>query len=109
MIYVLSDIHGQQQRFDSILEIINLQPEDMLYILGDVIDRNPDGIRILRRIMAMPNARMILGNHELMMLDALYYPVEEPGPQWDDYHHHRRLSLWYRNGSQASEAYSQIA
>jgi len=105
MIYVLSDIHGQQQRFESILEIINLQPEDMLYILGDVIDRNPDGIRILRRIMAMPNARMILGNHELMMLDALYYPVEEPEPQWDDYHHHRRLSLWYRNGGDITHRY----
>ena len=51
MIYVMSDIHGQKRRFDSVMEQINLQPEDTLYILGDVIDRNPDGIRILRQIM----------------------------------------------------------
>ena len=74
MIYVMSDIHGQKRRFDSVMKQINLQPEDTLYVLGDVIDRNPDGIKILRQIMAMPNAKMILGNHELMMLDALYYP-----------------------------------
>ena len=70
MIYVMSDIHGQKRRFDSVMEQINLQPEDTLYILGDVIDRNPDGIRILRQIMAMPNAKMVLGNHEYMMLNA---------------------------------------
>ena len=39
MIYVLSDIHGQKRRFESIMKQINLQPEDTLYVLGDVIDR----------------------------------------------------------------------
>ena len=41
MIYVLSDIHGNQRRFASILGQIHLQPEDTLYVLGDVIDRHP--------------------------------------------------------------------
>lgn len=49
MIYVLSDIHGNAYNFDAILQQICLQPEDILYILGDVIDRHPDGIRILRK------------------------------------------------------------
>ena len=74
MIYVLSDIHGHEGRFASILKQINLQPEDTLYVLGDVIDRHPGGIRILRKIMAMPNAKMLLGNHEYMMLRALGEP-----------------------------------
>ena len=74
MIYVMSDIHGQKRRFDSVMKQINLQPEDTLYVLGDVIDRNPDGIKILRQIMAMLNAKMLLGNHELMMMNALYHP-----------------------------------
>ena len=39
MIYVMSDIHGQKRRFDSIMKQIKLQPEDTLYVLGDVIDR----------------------------------------------------------------------
>jgi serine/threonine protein phosphatase 1 len=49
MIYVMSDIHGQKRRFDSVMKQINLQPEDTLYVLGDVIDRNPDGIKIFVR------------------------------------------------------------
>lgn len=63
MIYVLSDIHGNKENFDSVLEKISLQPEDSLYILGDVIDRNPYGIQLLQQIMKMGNAHMLLGNH----------------------------------------------
>ena len=45
MTYVLSDIHGNMANFKSILQQIDLQPEDTLYVLGDVVDRYPDGIR----------------------------------------------------------------
>lgn len=72
MTYVLSDIHGNLQRFESILAQINLQPDDTLYILGDVIDRYPDGIKILRRIMKMPNARMLIGNHVIFSRRLLF-------------------------------------
>lgn len=41
MIYVMSDIHGQKRRFDSVMRQIGLRAEDTLYVLGDVIDRNP--------------------------------------------------------------------
>ena len=96
MIYVLSDVHGNERRFDSILRQINLHNEDTLYVLGDVIDRHPGGIRILRRIMAMPNAKMILGNHEYMMLRALGHPCD------DNYDDGRALEHWYRNGGKVT-------
>lgn len=99
MIYVLSDIHGHEGRFASIIKQINLQPEDTLYVLGDVIDRHPGGIRILRKIMAMPNARMLLGNHEYMMLRALGEPVDE---NVDD---GRAKEHWYRNGGGVTHLY----
>ncbi len=95
MIYVMSDIHGNLRRFESVLAQIQLQPEDTLYILGDVIDRHPDGIRILRRIMAAPNMKMLLGNHEFMMLRALGHPYD-PGDR--DFDPDASLLHWYRNG-----------
>ncbi len=45
MIYVMSDIHGNRRRFDSIMEQIRLQPEDHLYVIGDVVDRHPNYIK----------------------------------------------------------------
>ena len=71
MIYVLSDIHGRLDRFEKMLRMIDLQDSDTLYILGDVIDRGKDGIRILQKITEMPNVKMLLGNHEYMMMKAL--------------------------------------
>jgi len=76
MTYVLSDIHGNKKAFNSILEQIKLQPDDDLYILGDVIDRHPYGIELLQQIMAMPNAHMLLGNHEYMMMKNLGKTVD---------------------------------
>ena len=87
MTYVMSDIHGNLKRFRSVLEQINLQPEDTLYVLGDVLDRNPYGFSVLHRLMQMPNAVMLLGNHEHMMLSALADPDDE-----------YLMQMWYRNG-----------
>ncbi len=70
--YVMSDIHGQYSTFRRMLARINLQKDDKLYILGDAIDRGPDGIKILQHILEMPNVEFVLGNHELLLLDALH-------------------------------------
>ena len=101
MIYVMSDIHGNSKRFDSVLSQIDLKPEDTLYILGDVVDRYPDGIAILQRIMKMPNVKMLLGNHEYMMLNVLagskHDDVEWGISDWSDL---RRL--WFDNGGRTT-------
>lgn len=96
MHYVIADIHGNLRRFNSILEQIDLQPEDTLYILGDVIDRHPYGIQILRTIMGMKNVQMILGNHEYMMMGAIGVPGD-PKTMWD-----KELRHWYRNGGKVT-------
>lgn len=69
MIYATSDLHGfSLDKFKRYLEQVGFSDNDFLYVLGDVIDRGPDGIRILRWLMSKPNAQLILGNHEAMML-----------------------------------------
>ena len=105
MTYVMSDIHGNQARFENVMEKINLQPEDTLYILGDVVDRFPDGIRMLRQFMKMPNVKMLLGNHEHMMLEALYNPIKKQ--DWDNEEYVRRnnLNRWYYNGGDVTHYY----
>ena len=49
MLYVMSDIHGHLQRFESIMDQIKLEEGDHLFVLGDVIDIHPDGIQILQK------------------------------------------------------------
>lgn len=69
MDFVTTDIHGDEKRFHKLLDKICLRSEDTLYILGDIIDRKEHGISLLFEIMAMPNAQVILGNHDTMLLE----------------------------------------
>ena len=69
--YLMSDLHGEADRFHAMLKKTGFSEEDILIILGDVIDRGPDGIGLLLEIMDMPNVIMLLGNHEYMMLQYL--------------------------------------
>ena len=69
--YVMGDIHGEADRFHAMLKKIQFSENDVLILLGDVIDRGPDGIALLLESMEIPNVIMLLGNHEYMMLQYL--------------------------------------
>jgi len=78
-IYCVSDIHGCFSEFIELLDIIKFNPdEDTLYVLGDVIDRGTRPIECLRYIMRAKGIRLLLGNHEQMMMD--FYDFE--GIDW---------------------------
>lgn len=77
MHYVCSDIHGRYDRYAALLAEIDLRPRDTLYILGDVLDRGPDGIKILQNMMVRPNVVPILGNHEFTAAVCLPWLLEE--------------------------------
>lgn len=73
MVYVCSDIHGRYDLYLELLDEINLQKDDKLYILGDVIDRNGNGgIDILQDIMRKDNIQLLIGNHELFMINVVH-------------------------------------
>lgn len=70
-VFVMSDIHGLKDRFFKMLEKLKLKEDDHVYILGDVIDRGPDGIELLQYIRKQKQFTLLMGNHELMMME--YY------------------------------------
>ncbi|KAI4450200.1 Bis(5'-nucleosyl)-tetraphosphatase, symmetrical [Eubacterium plexicaudatum ASF492] len=69
--YVCSDIHGRLDRYRRLLETIRLSAQDTLFVLGDVIDRNPDGIAILQDMIDRDNVELFLGNHELFLYETI--------------------------------------
>jgi len=75
--YVVSDIHGEYDLFAGLLEKIRLKEDDSLYILGDIRDRGPHPIRTLLKVMEMPNAICLAGNHELMAIECLEFLMTE--------------------------------
>jgi bis(5'-nucleosyl)-tetraphosphatase (symmetrical) len=61
---VIGDIHGCLDEFDELRKKIGLvKGTDRVVLLGDLIDRGPDSVGVVRRAMEM-NDECILGNHE---------------------------------------------
>ena len=77
MIYLISDIHGCFEEYKELLEKIHFCDSDELYVLGDVVDRGPEPMEVLKDMMLRPNVYPILGNHDYMALTILKkYNVE---------------------------------
>ena len=75
MIYVMSDLHGCYDKYVNMLEKISFSKEDVLYILGDVVDRGSNGMKILLDIEKRENVKLFWGNHDLqaeILLSNLY-------------------------------------
>lgn len=78
MIYVTSDLHGYPfEEFIGLTEKAGFGENDRCYVLGDVIDRGSDGIKILRYIQRQPNFTLLRGNHEDMMLSCEFLFAED--------------------------------
>lgn len=96
--YVVSDVHGEDDRWKAMLEKIHFSAQDTLYILGDVVDRGPHGVEILQEIMRTPNMKMLLGNHEFMCLR--YFAPDAP---------EKHIQHWNRNGNTPTlEGFSRL-
>ena len=99
-VYAISDTHGYD--FDKIrlmLDKVGFDDGDMLYILGDTIDRgDPESmLRFLDFILSHTNVMLIRGNHEQMALDntiAILLPGHKPCLDEQEY----SFRLWMGNG-----------
>lgn len=87
MIYVMSDIHGEADRFQKMLKLIDFSEADTLYIIGDVADRYPGGVELWEEIMQTPNMVLLKGNHEDMCVKTL-----------GENHEFGARDLWRSNG-----------
>lgn len=71
MVYVTSDLHGYPlEKFRELLMKAKFSDRDYCFVLGNVIDYGPDGVKLLEWLMVQPNIQLIMGNHEAMLLSC---------------------------------------
>ena len=79
-LYLIGDVQGCDGALAHLLDEISFSPSrDTLYLLGDLVNRGPDSLGVLRRLMALDGAaQCLLGNHDLHLL-AIAQGVRGPG------------------------------
>lgn len=71
--YAIGDIQGCLREFDSLLEKLNFSADDELWLAGDLINRGPDSLELLRRVKTLSGqCKIVLGNHDLHFLAILF-------------------------------------
>ena len=79
--FVVGDVHGQRDTLTGLLRAAGLidasdrwcGADARLWLLGDLVDRGPDGIGTIDLVMSLQeeaDVRCLLGNHEVLLLGA---------------------------------------
>lgn len=108
MIYLLGDLQGCGDPLARLLDEVAFSPSrDHLYVLGDLVNRGPDSLGVLRRLKALgASATCLLGNHDLHLLgvahgvrklhkgDTVSDILEAPDREdWLHWLRHRRMAV----------------
>ncbi len=69
-LYCIGDLQGCNAPFQRLLQTIDFSPSrDTVYLLGDLVNRGPDSLGVLRSLVALGDAaQCLLGNHDLNLL-----------------------------------------
>lgn len=97
LIYVMSDLHGCYDKYMKMMDQLNLQKDDTLYVLGDVVDRGPDGIKILLDMYDRDNIIFLRGNHEQTAMKVLRCMFDS-GAGFNDDELVPMIQLWMLDG-----------
>jgi len=68
--YAIGDLQGCFTAFQRLIDLIRFDPaQDKLWLVGDIVNRGPDSLSLLRYIKQAGDAMiMVLGNHDLHLL-----------------------------------------
>ena len=99
-VYLIGDVQACDEALGRLLHTLDFSPSrDTLYLLGDLVNRGPDSLAVLRRLQSLQSsARCVLGNHDLHAMavaaglrrpsrmdtlgDLLHAPDREPLLAW---------------------------
>ena len=91
-VLVISDIHGNLPFFKGVLSAARYTPDDVLVLLGDLVEKGPDSLATLRYIMALAEQNTVYcvrGNCDNLVSD---FALDEGAPEAGFYHHY--LNVW---------------
>lgn len=108
-VFVVGDVHGHRDVLAGLLRDAALidaadrwiGADAKLWLLGDLVDRGPDGIGAIELVMRLEReggAGCLIGNHEMLLIGALLHGAVPLGRDGGTY-----FDIWELNGGQLSD------
>lgn len=103
MTYVISNIHGNYQKFQNLLSQISFRDRDTLYLLGDLLDYGEESMELIDDISVRLNVFPIAGEHDflaarmLKSITRMRESGERPDPVFL-----AEMAEWMQDGGQAT-------
>ena len=74
---IIGDVHGMHDELQALIFKLNPTPEDRVFFLGDLVDKGPDSLKVLRYVR-YNGWTVVCGNHEESTL-SLYAKAQKAG------------------------------
>jgi len=72
-VYAVGDVQGCWRELEALLLKVQFKDSDELWLAGDLINRGPDSLRVLRELRDFrAQTRIVLGNHDLHFLAIVF-------------------------------------
>ena len=103
MTYVISNIHGNYEKFKSILSQISFKESDVMYVLGDLVDFGEESMELIADLSIRLNVYPIAGEHDFLaarMLKGFCSMLQSgatPDPEFIT-----EMTAWVQDGGQAT-------
>jgi serine/threonine protein phosphatase 1 len=111
MTYVVSNLYGRFDKYEKLIKKINLKENDILYILGNIVDFGEDSIKLVNQISTEYNIYTVLGEHDYrayLLLSEFDRIIRDGGAPSVNFS--KEMIEWAQNGGQPTlEAFKDAA
>ena len=110
MTYVMSDIHGNYEKFKEMLDKILLRDSDILYLLGNLVDYGEETVALIEDVSMRLNVYAIAGERDYLaarMLSGFERMLKKGDAP--DAGYISEMTAWVQNGGQPTlEGYREL-